>query len=111
VEDEKLHTVRTRLLERFGGVTTVRQTNYLEGFWLAEEEVIPDQIVIYTSVQTFSFPKRKSLIKKKRRGNFSLDMRHPGMENELFMVEYKEELKREFRQQEVFITVSDLQII
>jgi hypothetical protein len=38
-------------------------------------------------------------------------MRHPGMENELFMVEYKEELKREFRQQEVFITVSDLQII
>jgi hypothetical protein len=24
--------------------------------------------------QTFSFPKRKSLIKKKRRGNFSLEM-------------------------------------
>ena len=79
VEDEKLHTVRTRLLERFGGVTAVRQTNYLEGFWFAEEEVIPDQIVIYTSV----------------------DMRHPGMENETFMLEYKEELKREFRQQEL----------
>lgn len=89
VEDEKLDAVRIRLLERFGGVTTVRQVNYIEGFWLAEEEVIPDQIVIYTSV----------------------DMRHPGMENETFMLEYKEELKREFRQQEVFITVSDLQII
>jgi hypothetical protein len=89
IEAEKRYAVRTRLVERFGGVTTVRQTNYLEGFWLSEEEVIPDQIVIYTSV----------------------DLRHPGMENETFMLEYKDELKREFRQQEVFITVSDLQII
>lgn len=89
VEEEKLYTVRNRLLECFGGVTTVRQTNYLEGFWIAEEEVIPDQIVIYTSV----------------------DLRHPGMENETFMLEYKDELKREFRQREVFITVSDMQII
>lgn len=89
VEEEKLYLVRTRLLERFGGVTRVRQANYLEGFWLAEEEVMPDQIVIYTA----------------------LDMRHPGMDNEMFIIEYKEELKREFRQREVFITVSDLQII
>jgi len=89
VEEEKLYAVRMRLLARFGGATTVRQANYLEGFWLAEEEVIPDQIVIYTAV----------------------DLRHPGMENETFMLEYKAELKREFRQREVFITVSDLQLI
>ncbi len=89
VEAEKLYAVRARLLERFGGVTIIRQANYLEGFWLAEEEVIPDQIVIYTAV----------------------DLRHPGMENETFILKYKAELKREFRQQEVFITVSDLQII
>lgn len=67
VGSEKLYAVRTRLLERFGGVTTVRKVNYLEGFWLAEEEVIPDQIVTYTSV----------------------DLRHPGMENETFMLEYE----------------------
>jgi hypothetical protein len=67
----------------------IRQANYLEGLWLAEEEVIPDQIVIYTSV----------------------DLLHPGMENEMFMLESKEELKKEFQQQEIFITVSDLQII
>ncbi len=89
IEAEKRYEVRTQLLERFGGVTTVRQTSYLEGFWLAEEEVIPDQIVIYTSV----------------------DLRHPGMENEIFMLEYKDKLKREFRQREVFITVLDMQII
>lgn len=41
----------------------------------------------------------------------SVDLLHPGMENEMFMLEYKEELKREFQQREIFITVSDLQII
>lgn len=89
IEGEKLTEVKRRLLDVFGGVTVIRQANYLEGLWLAEEEVIPDQIVIYTSV----------------------DLLHPGMENEMFMLEYKEELKREFQQREIFITVSDLQII
>ena len=89
IEGEKLTEVKRSLLDVFGGVTVIRQANYLEGLWLSEEEVIPDQIVIYTSV----------------------DLLHPGMENEIFMLEYKEKLKREFQQQEIFITVSDLQII
>jgi hypothetical protein len=89
IEEEKFTEVKRRLLERFGGVTVVRQTNYLEGLWFDEEEIIPDQIIIYTSV----------------------DLLHPGMENEMFMLEYKEELKREFQQREIFITVSDLQFI
>jgi hypothetical protein len=89
LKEQKLTEVKRRLLDVFGGVTVIRQANYLEGLWFSEEEVIPDHIVIYTSV----------------------DLLHPGMENEMFMSEYKEELKREFQQQEIFITISDLQII
>ena len=89
IGEEKLIEVKRSLLGRFGGVTAVQQTNYLEGLWLDEEEIIPDRIIIYTSV----------------------DLLHPGMENEMFMLEYKEELKREFQQKEIFIAVSDLQLI
>jgi len=36
------------------------------------QEIIEGVVIDVDSDQTFSFPKRKSLIKKKRRGNYSL---------------------------------------
>ncbi len=77
VEPAKFQDLQTRLLQRFGGLTYFPQPN--QGFWSFGNVTYRDQIVIYRVIS-------------------------PGAANSrAFLSHLKEQLKRDFRQEEILI--------
>jgi len=90
IESEKYEQVENELLDQFGGVTSVQQKNPLRGLWKSEEHIYYDEIVIFTVI------------------DFDFDRSDEG---ERFLRDYKEALKKRFRQEEILITAQVLEII
>jgi len=85
IEAKKFRDLRTRLLEYFNGVTYFPQPN--EGYWRAGGVTYRDQIVIYRVVADKARPART------------------------FLKRLKEDLKRVFRQEEIFLVERDVNIL
>lgn len=85
IEPEKLLQIRERLLEQFGNLTFFPQHN--EGFWTMGGVTFRDSIVLYRVVS--------DKVRMARR----------------FFRQLKEELKRTFRQEEIFIIERDVEVL
>lgn len=85
VEPRKFQDLQVRLLEYFNGFTFVPQPR--EGFWKMGNVTYRDEIVIYRVVTTKVRPARS------------------------FLRQLKEELKRIFRQEEIFIVERDVEVL
>jgi hypothetical protein len=85
VEPRKFRDVQTRLLEYFNGVTFFPQAN--EGLWRMGKVIYRDEIVIYRVVA--------SNVRRTRR----------------FMRQFKTELKRVFRQEEILIIEREVELM
>src|SRR5947199_10606052 len=77
IEPPKLADLRQRLFDYFGGLTDTRQSN--AGAWKVGNVVFHDDIVIYRVLAVKQHPARR------------------------FLMDLKEELERELRQQEILI--------
>ncbi|HEY7428125.1 MAG TPA: hypothetical protein VH682_28085 [Gemmataceae bacterium] len=85
VEPRRFQDLQIRLLEYFNGITFVPQPR--EGFWKMGNVTYRDEIVIYRVVTTKVRPARR------------------------FLRQLKEELKRIFRQEEIFIVERDVEVL
>lgn len=89
IENEKFLQLHDELIERFGGVTSIKQTNPLQGIWRYQEQRYTDEIIIVTT----------------------LDFGYPQSQSEQFFVEYKEQLKKRFEQLDVLILAQTVIVI
>ena len=87
IEIEKFEIVEKELLSLFGGLTASSSLSPLEGVWRHQDIQYRDKIVRFEII-TESDKRIESFFK-----------------------EYKETLKKRFRQKEVFITVHDIKTI
>jgi len=78
--------VEERLLERFGGVTSLHRQFPLRGIWRNDKQVFLDLVVIFTA---FDYRKRGSAA---------------------FIASLKRDILHDFEQLEIMITESDLRI-
>ena len=85
VEEKKFRDLQTRLLEYFDGVTYFPQAN--QGVWRMGGVTYRDEIVVYRVVT-----------KKVRRAR-------------RFLKQLKEELKRIFQQEEIFLVERDVKVL
>ena len=85
VEPRKLRDLQVRLLEYFQGFTFFPQPN--EGVWQAGDVTYRDEIVVYRVVTAKVRPARR------------------------FLRQLKEELKRVFRQEEIFIVERNVEVL
>src|SRR5436309_8164919 len=85
VEGAKLARLRQRLVDRFGGLTDLRHRS--EGHWKVAGVTFRDAIVIY---RLFA---------------------REGAEATRFLKELKEEMKREFRQEDVLILAREVEVL
>jgi hypothetical protein len=85
IEPRRFKDLQIRLLEYFNGFTFFPQPN--EGYWQMGGITYRDEIVIYRVVTAKVRPARK------------------------FLNQLKEELKRTFRQEEIFIVERDVEIL
>jgi hypothetical protein len=85
VEPRKFQHLQRLLLDRFGGLTFFPQPN--EGFWTAGGVTYRDEIVIYR------------IVTDKTRGV------------KQFLAGLKERLKRSFEQEEILITIRDVDVV
>jgi hypothetical protein len=88
IEREKFKQVDVTLLERFGGLTAVKQENPLRGVWRGEAVVYEDEVVVFSVIDF-----------------------HPRRGGRQFFECYKEALKADFQQEEVLITVQSLEVL
>jgi hypothetical protein len=85
IEARKFQNLQARLLECFNGFTFFPQPN--EGVWRMGDVTYRDEIVIYRVVSSKVRPTRR------------------------FMRQFKQELKRIFRQEEIFIIERDVEVL
>jgi hypothetical protein len=85
VEARRFHDLRIRLLEYFNGVTYFPQPG--KGLWRIGDVTYRDEIVIYRVVTSRVRPARR------------------------FIRQLKEELKRTFKQEEIFIIERDVEVM
>ncbi len=89
IENEKFLQLHDELIERFGGVTSIKQTNPLQGIWRYQNQRYTDEIIIVTT----------------------LDFDYPQSQSEQFFVELKEQLKKRFEQLEILILAQTVTVI
>ncbi len=89
IENEKFLQLQDELIERFGGVTSIKQTNPLQGIWQYQSQRYTDEIIVVTI----------------------LDFGYPQSQSEAFFVEFKEELKRRFEQLDILILAQTVTVI
>ena len=89
VEPGKSRAIETELIHRFGGATSVKQEFPLRGQWRFGGEVITDEIIVILSI------------------NFEPKVD----EDEAYLQELKERLKREFEQEDILITIQDIRVV
>ncbi|MFL5243998.1 MAG: hypothetical protein ACJ8FY_17995 [Gemmataceae bacterium] len=85
VEDAKIDRIGERLLDQFGGVTFFPQPN--RGTWKMGHVTFQDQIVIFRVISAKTTSARR------------------------FLKEFKEELKRDLRQEDIFIVVKEAEVL
>ena len=85
IEPEKLDDLRRRLFDFFGGLTDTRQRN--AGAWQVGNVVFHDDIVIYRVLAVKQHPARR------------------------FLMDLKDELERELRQQEILIVERKVEVL
>jgi hypothetical protein len=85
IEPQKYQILRERLLEQFGALTYFPQSN--EGFWRMGDVLYQDEIVIFRVLA--------AKVRTARR----------------FLTTLKEELKRDFRQEEILIIERDVETL
>ncbi len=85
IESEKLDDLRRRLFDFFGGLTDTRQRN--AGAWKVGNVVFHDDIVIYRVLAVKQHPARR------------------------FLMDLKDELERELRQQEILIVEREVEVL
>jgi hypothetical protein len=85
VEPEKLDRLRRRLFDFFGGLTDTRQSN--AGAWKVGNVVFHDEIVIYRVLAVKQHPARR------------------------FLMDLKDELERELRQEEILIVEREVEVL
>ncbi len=85
IESAKLDNLRRRLFDYFGGLTDTRQRN--AGAWKVGNVAFHDEIVIYRVLAVKQHPARR------------------------FLMDLKEELERELRQQEILIVEREVEVL
>ena len=85
IEADKIYRIRNQLLEQFGSLTFLPQPN--EGFWRMGTLTFRDSIIIYRVIA--------SNVRQSRR----------------FFRNLKEQLKRDLRQEEIFIVEKDVKVL
>ena len=85
IEPEKFLALRKRLLDSFNGFTFFPQPN--KGFWKMDEVVYQDEIVVYRVVSKYVRTARA------------------------YIRRLKEDLKRDLRQEEIFIIERDVETL
>ncbi len=85
VEARRFKDLQVRLLEYFDGVTYFPQAN--EGYWRVGDVTYWDEIVVYRVVTSKASSARR------------------------FLKRLKEELKRAFKQEEIFIVERDVEVL
>jgi hypothetical protein len=85
IESAKLDRLRQRLFDYFGGLTDTRQSN--AGAWKVGNVVFHDEIVIYRVLAVKQHPARR------------------------FLMELKEELEKELRQEEMLIVERKVEVL
>jgi hypothetical protein len=85
IEPAKLDALRARLFDFFGGLTDTKQRN--AGAWKVGNVVFHDDIVIYRVLAVKQHPARR------------------------FLMELKEELERELRQEEILIVERKIEVL
>jgi hypothetical protein len=87
IEQENFDVIEQELVERFGGVTSVQRQFPLRGIWRGEKQIFLDKIVVVTVVD------------------------FTGERSSDFFMDYKEELKHRFHQEEILILAHNLTVI
>ena len=87
IEPKKFEEVTTILFRRFRGVTWIPREFPLKGLWQGRDREYQDEVVIFI-VLDFS-----------------------GEENREFMLQYKEDLKKSFAQEEILITSPAIEVL
>lgn len=85
IEVEKLERLRQQLFDYFGGLTDTRQCN--SGSWKVGNVVFQDEIVIYRVLAVKQHPARR------------------------FLMDLKEELEKEFQQEEILIVERKIEVL
>jgi hypothetical protein len=89
IESEKFIQLQDELIEQFNGVTSVKQTNPLQGIWQYQSQRYTDEIIIVTT----------------------LDFDYLQSQSEGFFVGLKEELKMRFEQLDILILAQTVTVI
>jgi hypothetical protein len=85
IEPEKLGRLRQRLFDYFGGLTDTRQRN--AGAWKVGNVAFHDEVVIYRVLAVKQYPARR------------------------FLMELKEELEAELRQEDILIVERKVEVL
>lgn len=89
IESPKFLQLHDELIERFGGITSIKQTNPLQGIWLYQNQKYTDEIIVVTT----------------------LDSDYPQSQSEQFFVKLKERLKKRFEQLDILIIAQTVTVI